>query len=77
MKQILLSIVVFLSFFLISCELKDTETEKEKCEKRQREFTILGIAQCGLTNTPGSAAYNLCVDIGLISFMDNIAQCDK
>jgi hypothetical protein len=77
MKQMVLSIVLIVSFFITACELKDAETETEKCQKKQRELVIPGIAQCAFVYTPGSDDYNLCVDLVLISLIDNYEMCKK
>ncbi len=75
MKQTMLSILIILSLFFTACELKDAETETEKCQKKHRELAVLSIAQCSLMYTPGTDDYNLCVNIGLISFIDHYERC--
>ncbi|HPL18377.1 MAG TPA: hypothetical protein PL180_16955 [Spirochaetota bacterium] len=75
MKQTVLSIILMLSFFMTACEMKDAETETEKCEKKQRELAVLSIAQCSLKYIPGSDDYNLCVNLNLIAFMENYVNC--
>jgi len=77
MRKVLLSTALILGFFLTACELKDVESDKEKCQKRQRETAILSIAQCGLRYTAGTSDYNLCVDLCLIAFMDHSERCEK
>ncbi|HNW30434.1 MAG TPA: hypothetical protein PKN50_18310 [Spirochaetota bacterium] len=75
MKQTMLLILLIFSLFFTACELKDAETETEKCQKKQRELAVLGIAQCSLMYTPGTDDYSLCVNIGLISFSDHYERC--
>ncbi len=77
MRQILLSMALILGLFLTACELKDVESDEEKCQNQQRETAILSIAQCGLQYSAGTSDYNLCVNLCLIAFMDHSERCKK
>jgi hypothetical protein len=74
MKIFSVVIVLALALVLSACELKDTG--KVKCRDEQKDMAIVTIAGCAAKYVPGTADYDLCVNISLIAFMDNLALCD-
>ena len=77
MRQLVVSILLLLTFFITACELKEAETEEEKCVKKQRELAIVTIARCGAEYPADPTNYNTCVNISLITLLDDVEQCKK
>jgi hypothetical protein len=74
MKIFSVVIVLALAFVLSACELKDTG--KGKCRDDLKDKAIVSITGCSAEYLPGTAGYKLCVNLILITFIDDLALCN-